>query len=361
MVSVIVTSLVLSLAWASGIDARFAGDSVKSDEAFYAAEGALQWAVFQMRQDPSWRPTGQTPVVNGYTCTISYTDLGTPAGMLGNPLRFTAVATRSGVDATGTSSATVAGVLAYVPQFWTLGNLSIAQSATIKGDVETMGKLTITPPASGAVVTKGAKGKIKAKKDVQDTNPTGSATYFTYTPVANSTDVTPPSMTAAQVFNALKNGPTVPLSTVLIYDSAGHPILDFSKAGGKPVYYNGPASYVGSVGIKNSSNPANDTFLIDNTANFTGTYPFNAPTAQMNLLINGDVVFNGSGTKGISITGSFYVTGSWTQQGTYNFNGTIMCDNNSVISGSGTIDVSVPPSFDPRYIPRITSYIGRLP
>lgn len=364
VVSVVITGLVITMAWAAGLQVSTATARAKGDEATYAAEGAMQWAIYKLRQDPAWRPTGTSPVVNGWTCAITYTDVGTPTGMLGNPLKFTVSATKSGTDASSRMTATVAGALAYVPQFWSMGDLTIAQSANINGDVETQGKLTINPPTSGAVVNKGAKGKVKAKGAVVDNNPgpSGSGKYFTDTPVANSTNVSTPSMSAAQVYNTLKAGPTADIMSCLTYIS-GKPCIDFSKAGGKPVVYTGPASYVGSVGIINSSTPANDTFIVnstDGTVDFSGTFPFNTTTAKMNLVINGDVSFNGSGT-GIKIEGSFYVAGDWVQNGVYSFKGTVMVDQTTNLKGTGTVDVAVPPSFDPRYVPRITSFTGQLP
>jgi hypothetical protein len=118
------------------------------------------------------------------------------------------------------------------------------------------------------------------------------------------------------------------------------------------------------VGIINSTNPSNDTLIVNATdvnVNFTGTFPFNQATAQCNMVINGNVFFNGSGTTGISITGSFYVTGTWSQTGIYNFKGTVMADKATTLAGTGKVDIQAPPSFDPRYVPRITSYTGNLP
>jgi len=363
VVSTVITALVLTIALVTASQTSAAASRTKSDEAFYAADGGMQWAIYELRQNPAWRPSGTSPIINGWTCAVSYTDLGSTQGLLGNPLKFTVVASKTGEAASGTAAATVAGTLAYAPQFWSMGNLTIAQSAHINGDVETLGNLTINAPTSGAVQNKGVKGTVKAKGSVIDNNPgpAGSGKFFTTTPSGSAT-VTNPSMSAIGVFNALKAGPTVPLANCLITVS-GQPVIDFSKAGGKPVYYNGPASYVGTVGIINSSNPANDTFIIDapgNVCNFTGTFPFNTSMATMNLIINGDVNFNGSGT-GISITGSFYVTGNWTQTGIYNFKGLVMVDKTTTLNGTGTVDVAVPPAFDPRYVPRITSYTGLLP
>jgi hypothetical protein len=365
VVAVVITGLVLTIAAAAGIQSSSASTRTRSDEALYAAEGAMQWAIYQLRQDPAWRPTGVNPIVNGWTCTISYTDLGTPTGAAGNPLKFTVVASKAGVASTATTSATVKGALAYVPQFWSMGNLSVAQSVTIAGDVQTMGNLTINPPTSGAVLNKGVKGTVKAKGTVTDNNPgaNGSGKYFTTTPVANATDVSSPSKKSADIYNTLKAKPTASIDSCLVYVS-GKPVIDFSKAGGKPILYSGPADYIGSVGIINSSNPSNDTLIVNATdvnVNFTGTFPFNQPTAQCNMVINGNVFFNGSGTTGISITGSFYVTGTWSQTGVYNFKGTVMADKTTTLAGTGKVDIQAPPSFDPRYVPRITSYTGNLP
>jgi Tfp pilus assembly protein PilX len=365
IVSVIVTGLILTLASSAGLQASSASDRTKSDEALYAAEGAMQWALYQLRQNPAWRPSGTSPVVNGWTCAVSCTDLGTPTGVVGNPLKFSVSATKSGTVSTARISATVQGALAYVPQFWSMGNLSIAQSVTMAGDIQTMGNLTVNPPTSGVVLTKGVKGTVKAKGTVTDNNPgaLGSGKYFTTAPVGNATDVSSPSMKAADIFNTLKNGSTTPLSSCLIYIS-GKPVIDFSKAGGKPIYYSGSADYIGGVGIINSSNPSQDTFIVDandGTVNFTGTFPFNQAVATMNLVLNGNVNFNGSGTTGISITGSFYVTGNWLQAGVYNFKGTVMTDKVTTLAGTGKVDIQAPPAFDPRYVPRVTSYVGNLP
>ncbi|HVX83247.1 MAG TPA: hypothetical protein VH253_00375 [Phycisphaerae bacterium] len=368
VLSVVVTGLVMTMAWASSVQSAAVAARCQCDEAQLAADAAVNWAVVKLRADPTWRPAAnQTVTVNGWTCAVSYTDMGPSigmaAGVLGNPLKFTATATKTGYTGTSTMSADTQGVLAYAPQFWSQGNLIVQESATILGDVETLGSITLNPPASGPPPNKGAPGNWKAKGGVTDNNPgpSGSGKYFVNAPTGNVSTLAAPSMKAIDVYNSLMAGPYVDMMTVLTIDSSGHYVIDFSKAGGKPVHFAGDASYVGSVGVKSSSNPANDTLIMDGDVNFTGSYPYNAAYAQMNLVVHGNVVCNGSGSAGIALHGSSYVTGNWTQTGTYNLQGTVLVDGTMNLGGTGTVNTAVPPSFDPRYVPKVTGFLGNLP
>jgi hypothetical protein len=356
VLSVVVTGLIITLAWSAGLQAQVSANRIKADESFYAADAALQWAIYEMRQDPTWRPAAnQTVAVNGWTCAISYTDVGSPTGVLGNPLQFTARASKNGVASSETVSATVAGVLKYAPQFYSGGDLTIAQSANINGDIETLGKLTINAPTGGAAVGK-VKGNVKAKKNVTDNNPTKSPTYFASTPVGSDNTLAAPSQTIQQVHDNVLALGYVDVSTILDYTSyPGKIVLDFTKAGGKPVRVTGASSYSygGAVGIKGSG-----TLVMEGSVTFGGGFPFNATTANMNLIIMGDATLN---PGPLNITGSFYVKGNWVQNGAYNLKGTVMSEGTTQLLGTGTVDTATPPTFDPRYIPRITSYVGTLP
>ena len=185
LVSVILTGLVMAMAWALGAQTEVAAVRARADDARYAADAALTWSMYQLRQDPAWRPTTspmQTAMVNGWTCKITYVDLGpsllgTAAGVLGNPLKFTVVATRSDTPASATVVATIQGVLAYAPAFWATSNLTVAQSAKVVGDVETLGSLTINGP--GASPLQSATGIWKARGLLTDNNPAQTNTYFT--------------------------------------------------------------------------------------------------------------------------------------------------------------------------------------
>jgi hypothetical protein len=354
--SVVVTGLVLTMAWSSGVQSQVTNDRVKSDEGFYAADAAVQWCIYQLRQDPTWRPTaGQTVAVNGWTCAISYTDVGTPTGVLGNPLKFSATASKSGVASRGAVTATVQGVLKYAPQFHSAGDLTIAQSANINGDIETLGKLTIQAPTGGAAVGK-VKGKVKAKKTVTDNNPSVSPTFFSSTPVGSDSTVAAPSQTVQQVRDNMMALGYVDINSIMDFTTyPGKMVLDFTKAGGKPVHVPGPGpySYSGAVGIIGSG-----TLIIDAPITFGGGFPFNTTTANMNVVVMGDVVVN---PGPININGSFYVKGNWTQNGAYTLKGTIVSEGTTQLLGTGTVDVGTPPQFDPRYIPKITAYGGNLP
>lgn len=355
VMSVVVTGLIVALAWSSGLQAQASANRIKADESFYAADAAVQWAIYQLRQDPTWRPTaGQTVKVNGWTCTLDYTDVGSPTGVLGNPLTFSSRATKSGAPSSETVTATVQGTLKYAPQFYSQKDLTIAQSATIKGDIQTLGKLTINGPGASAMGK--VSGTVKAKKTVTDNNPTGSATYFASTPTANVAALGSPTQTVQQVHDNLIALGYVDISVIEDYTtSPGKLILDFTKAGGKPVRVPGPGpyGYSGTVGIKGSG-----TLIMEGSITFGGGFPFNTTTANMNVVVMGDVTVN---PGPININGSFYVKGNWVQNGAYTLKGTILAEGTMQLLGTGTVDVGTPPTFDPRYIPRITTYVGSLP
>ena len=57
LVSVILTGLVMAMAWALGAQTEVAAVRARADDARYAADAALTWSMYQLRQDPAWRPT----------------------------------------------------------------------------------------------------------------------------------------------------------------------------------------------------------------------------------------------------------------------------------------------------------------
>ena len=91
---------------------------------------------------------------------------------------------------------------------------------------------------------------------------------------------------------------------------------------------------------------------------FSGGFPFNQASATFNLVIKGNATLS---PGPLNFNGSFYVKGNWTQGGSYAIKGTIVCEGTCNIGGTGTVNVSQPPSFDPRYLPTITNYYGNLP
>jgi Tfp pilus assembly protein PilX len=356
LISVTITGLVLVMAWSAGVNSQMTSTSIKSDQAQYAAESAVQWAICELEANPGWRPTApnNTVTVGGWPCTITYSDLGTPVGAVGNPLEFTATAARAGTAAKGTVSATVTGAVAYAPAFVTSSNLTLAESATIQGDVETLGSLTVNGPGGSTMGT--ATGEVKAAKMYIDNNASKTSTYFKGgTPAGNVSSLAAPSQTVQQIYNTLMAGPTIPVESILDYSVPGKVTLDFTKAGGKTVVVSGSSSYTydGAVGIKGSG-----TIVVDGDMNFGGGFPYNAATANINIVTLGNATF----TNGpFNVNGSFYVKGNWVQSGAYNMQGTVIVNGTSTIGGTGTINVATPPAFDPRNKPRVTTYYGNLP
>jgi Tfp pilus assembly protein PilX len=361
LLSVVITGMVMCLAWSAGIEAQAAGNRAHTDDAFNAAEGALQWVIYELRQSPTWRPTTVKPVVNGWTCTVSYTDMGSPAGAVGNPLKIKVVASKTTTAASATVSATVAGVLAYTPLFYSSGSMAITESATLLGDMQTQGSLAINGPGSAALGR--ASGLLKSVGACADNATANDTAYFgsVNRPAGNVTGLTTPTQTVQQIYNNLTTAttanpsPTVDFSVVEDW-STGTLVLDFTKAGGKPVLLHGGAPYVygSNVGIKGSG-----TLIVsDGDVTFTGGFPSNASLANLNLVCMGNATFSNGP---LNFNGSFYVKNNWTQSGSYNISGTILINGSTSIAGTGTVNVATPPVYDPRYVPRITGYFGELP
>jgi Tfp pilus assembly protein PilX len=78
VMSVVLTGLVMSLAWAAGVQSQTTGNLVKSTNAFYSAEGAAARAVWRFKHDQTWRaatgsPLTGTQTINGTTYNWSVT------------------------------------------------------------------------------------------------------------------------------------------------------------------------------------------------------------------------------------------------------------------------------------------------
>lgn len=55
IISIILTGLVMTIAWSAGVQAQIAGSTVHVDQANTAAESAAQWAVWKFKTDNTWR------------------------------------------------------------------------------------------------------------------------------------------------------------------------------------------------------------------------------------------------------------------------------------------------------------------
>jgi hypothetical protein len=62
LVSVILTGMVLALAWAGSLHTQMASQIPKIDAAYYAAEAGIQHAVWKFRHDNQWRATAANPL-----------------------------------------------------------------------------------------------------------------------------------------------------------------------------------------------------------------------------------------------------------------------------------------------------------
>lgn len=81
ILAVILTGLVLALAWASGVQVQVARAEMRQDHAFYAAESGLQAGIWQFKHDNTFRRTNDAPytlnVAMGsetYACRVTCVD-----------------------------------------------------------------------------------------------------------------------------------------------------------------------------------------------------------------------------------------------------------------------------------------------
>ena len=88
LLSVILTGLVMTIAWSAGVQTQATGASIHLDQGYLAAESAGQWAVWQFKQNNSWRQTtipSTLPTMtigpNTFTYAVTCTDAGAAADL----------------------------------------------------------------------------------------------------------------------------------------------------------------------------------------------------------------------------------------------------------------------------------------
>lgn len=88
ILSIIMTGLVMTIAWAASVQTRGAAASIRSDQAYAAAESAGQVAVWRFKHDDSWRQVtapSTLPTVtiggNTYAYAMTCTDAGANADL----------------------------------------------------------------------------------------------------------------------------------------------------------------------------------------------------------------------------------------------------------------------------------------
>jgi len=351
VMSVIISAMVVALAWTAGTQAQETAGRSKSDEAFYAAEVGAQRVAWYLRNGLlDFQVTGgQTSPISGtvsvdgrtYSYSTSYARVAS-AGGYGSTMQVTSVSTYANISYTLSEKMTPPG--GGITAIATEGdinakNISITGNVSVNGDFTT-GNGNGSSPINGQVTY---NGNVSGNQV-----PTQSSKGF-----FNPIDF--PTMTAAIKAAASITYDTDPklADPNFVYD-----FTVFTTA--NPVIY--VKSAVTSPKFKGTG-----TLIVEGAVT-VGAYGTNSPSyTPVNIVATGDVTLSNN----IDIYGTLYVGGSLTWGKTANLTGNIYVAGASsrFDNGSGSISKgSIDPWFDPRgvggtggYQTYVASFCGPMP
>jgi Tfp pilus assembly protein PilX len=330
VVSVVITGLVITLAWAGGVQAEMTGNLMKMDQAFYTAESGAQrvaWYVKHSKAGTTASPL--TGVVGGYAYSAGWTVVS------GSTVRVTSTGSLGNVAYT--CYQTIAPG-ATAPAMADAGNLLISGNMNIVGNQEISGTVTLNG---------GAKLNVTGNLAVGSTI-SGSPTV-TGTKTTNAKGLNPPNVNSIYTTESA-------LAVTTITGSAGISVLNFTTATNGIILVNGDANISSNVTVIGSG-----TLIVTGNMNLSGNLPVTG-SASMNIIVKGDTNISGN----LNIKGSLYGVNNWNISGTYNITGVVLIAGITQGAGNGTITMASPPSFDPRGgggggSTSLTNFAGPLP
>lgn len=310
VISVIVTGIVMTMAWSAGVEAQMTSQYAKMDRAFFAAESGIQQVAWYCKHNKMGLiHSPLTGTVNGYGYSASWVTVS------GNTIRITCVGSLGDASCTASQNVTPPGVAAVTLTSGGGGNISGA--VTVNGDLQTIrdvnanGNLHVT----GNLTT---QGRINGS------------------PVAGSKKPGQTGLTTPSVLTIYNNAKALATNTL------DHPssisTLDFGAAPNGVIWVNGDANMSSNVNVIGSG-----TVVVAGNWNQSGNFP-KTGTANVNVVVHGDLNVSGS----LKITGSLYGGGNWNQSGTFAVTGVVLVTGDSNVSGAGTITNASPPTFDGR-------------
>ena len=323
ILTVILTSLIMVIAWSSTNLAQAGSSLVKSDQAYYAAEAGMQQAVWRFKHDNSWRadPNGSpaTPLLTG-SVTMGSSNPSYSVSCSG-PSGGSVTITSTGTNGVTASTLTIhvgkvsplpqtsvgltfvqSGTLNVTGSIYAQANISLSSTGTINGDLQTAAKLT-----NGHEIVTGVQAdhvaNLPAPPDVLTIYNTLQAQAWQY------------------------NGPTPYTNVVLDFNA--HPIIYFDT---DVAWNNGNPTIIGS-----------GTIVVEGKISISNKFPASG-TARMNIVCKHDLSTTGT----FNLTGGIYLVGGLTQSNTYTVNGVIALNGKVQNSGTGSYILGAPASFDPR-------------
>ncbi len=329
IVSVVVSGMVVMIAWIGGGMAKSTSNYARLDRASYVAEGAAQQAYWLYKKNNAWRALAATPLtgsdtVDSHTYSYSVTCVTAPSG---TGVLITSTAndgfSQSQVHMTlapGTPPAALAisGTLSSTSQMIADGNVEAIGKITTSGSFTVNGNLTTDSTFGGGTVT-----------GTTTTNASAPAST-----VPNSLSIY--SQLLPSAYNMGNPG------TVTTLDFTLHPVIAVT----------GNTTIASGVTILGSG-----TLLVSGTLKTGGDLGTSTTPATINLVATSD----------FTATNKFYVTGGVYSGGNVTFNnqtvltGVVVANGSVTLNNHHTFIYTSPPSFDPRGAIVTTAYGGALP
>ena len=312
VVSVVVTSVVMVIAWNSATMVQSTSNYMKQARANGVAEGAYQRAYWLFKKDQTYRanPMTGTDVVDGLTYSYSVSVVGAANA----PVLITATATTGSVQGQVHATLTMPSGTPPAAIDETGGNVQFSQAATVTGDLYGAGSISFH---AGDTVT----GNVTSVSTVSGGTISGTTTQ-------HAGSVTVP--TVASLYSAIQ-------PTAHAIASGNISTLDFS-------------SYSVLYASSNVTLQAGLTVIGSGTLIVNGDLSLNADIGApgspktFSVVVSHD--FNPS--KNIYLAGSVYVEHDFNSSGTVVITGAIVGNHDIHFSGAATLTYAPPPSFDPR-------------
>lgn len=364
LVSVVVTSIVMVVAWTATTLAQAGSSLSKMDQAFYAAESGAQKVAWYCRNSKMGSISSPlTGTVNGYTYSASWTTVSgsmiritstSNIGSMGytiyqnaSPITSSTPAMSAGGNNGNISgTVTVNGDLQCVKSInggsslTVTGNLTLGAALngapTVGGDLKVAGDCNGAAKVTGNMVITGnmnaspTVGKNLAVNGVINGHPTVGGTSTAH--ANNTVTVTaPPAVSTMAATLEATAGLT-------LNNPSSISVLDFTASPNGVIYVKGDANISGSLTVIGSG-----TLVISGNLNQSSRFP-NTGTANVNIVCANDLNVSG----GLYINGSLYSGHNWNQSGGFAVSGCVVIDSDENVSGSGTVTAGTPPSFDTR-------------
>jgi hypothetical protein len=306
LLSVIITAMVMMIAWTAGTQAQSVSALRNLDQAFFAAEaGAQQLAWYCKNNKMASCPSPLTGSINGYAYAVTWTTVS------GSTIRATSKASLGSVSYT--LYQTIAPPITAQPAFASAGDFD-NKNIVITGDL-----------ATGGNYTNGGSGSL-----------TGN---LTYTGTASNTG----SVSGTKTHGSFKSIDMTALGNSLIAAAGANnyngnqtnPIFNFTTIPGpnKVIYVNG-----------NVSNP---TFIGSGTLYVNGTLSvsaFGSAANPVNLVATSDITTSNN----ITMYGTLYSKGNW-NRGKMDLTGVVYLGGISASNnGQSHLQMTPAPWFDPR-------------